>query len=833
MVDAVFQDIRYAVRLLRRSPGFAGVAILSLALGAGASTAIFQLFDAIRLRALPVSAPEQLVELRVDDMTHARGTWMREASLTNPLWEQIRKDQQVFSGVFAWADESLDISPTGQSQKVAGLWVSGDFFRVLGVQPILGRVFKESDDRRGCGQSAGVVISYGFWQRQFGGDPAIVGRPMPVGKYQMAVIGVTPPAFFGMEVGRTFDIAMPICAEPAWHGANTRLDAGNFWWLTVMGRLKRGVSMGQAAALLPVSSRGIFEATLPANYPAASVKPYLAMKLVALPALGGLSHLREQYSRPLALLLAIAGLVLFITCANLAHLMLARANARSREMAVRLAIGASRWRLARQLITESMLLAITGIALGVLVAQMLSRFLVSFLAAGGTAIFVDLSLDYRTLGFAAALSMVTCIVFASAPVLRASKTRPSTALRSGNRSVTAGRDRSGLSRVLLASQVALSLTLLAGTLLFVRSLTNLQTLDAGFQRDGLVIADVNFADLRLAPDQAVAFRRKLLEHVRTTPSVEAATEVLIVPLSGGNWNNRIWMDGSDPEQAQVAYRNMVGTDYFRTVRTTVIAGREFNDQDLTPESSKAAIVNEEFVRQFALGPGVIGQHLWVEATPFEPRTSYEIVGVTKNAKYRDLREDFRPVVFVPLSRAALVRPSGQFVIRTSAQTDVLISSARSSLAGLNPAMHYSFRVFDTLAQESLLRERLMAIVSWPFGVLALILTALGLYGVISYSVTQRTNEIGIRIALGAESRTVLALILREAASIVIVGLLAGAFLAAAAGRATATLLFGLASYDPVSLGIAAVTLALVAAGASYLPARRAASVDPATALRQD
>jgi putative ABC transport system permease protein len=833
MIDGLVHDLRHAWRVFRLNPGFAAVAIVSLALGSGANTAIFQLLDAVRLRSLPVRAPEELVEIRVDDMTHARGTWLRDAALSNPLWEEIRRHPEPFAGLFAWADESLDVAPGGEFRKAAGLWVSGEFFRVLGVQPLLGRVFTADDDRRGCGLRSGIVISYGFWQRELGGDPAIVGRPVAIGKHRIDVIGVTPPAFFGVEVGRTFDIAMPICAEPAWHGTNARLDAGTIWWLTVMGRLKPGTSMEQAAAHLQASSPAIFETTLPPDYPTASAKPYLAMTLVTAPARSGLSHLREQYSRPLALLLAITALVLLIACTNLALLMLARASARRREVAVRLAIGASRLRLARQLIVESSLLAIAGTAAGLSIARIVSRFLVSFLATNGANVFVELSLDARTFAFTALLSVVTCIVFASAPVARAARTDPAVALGSGSRGATSGRERVGIRRTLVAAQVALSLMLLAGTFLFVRSLRNLQALDAGFQQHGMVIADVNFSDLRFPPDRAIQFRRDMLARVRAAASVEGAAEVVIVPLTGGNWNNRMWMDGSDATHARVALRNMIGTEYFRTLTTPIVSGREFDEHDLTPSSPKVAVVNEEFAREFAPGRDVLGQHVWLEATPYEPSTAYEIVGVVRNTKYRDLREAFRPVVFVPLSQAALKRAAGQFLIRSGARPDVAVSSVRRALEGLSPDVRYTFRVFDTVVRESLLRERLMATLSAPFGALALVLTALGLYGVISYTVAQRTNEIGIRIALGADRRGVVALVLREAAAVVGVGLLVGGALTLAAGRAAGALLFGLESYDPVSLIVASVALALVAAAASYVPARRAAGVDPAIALRRE
>jgi putative ABC transport system permease protein len=831
----MLQDIRYALRLLRLSPGFTLVAIASLALGTGANTAIFQLLDAIRLRTLPVKAPQELVELRIGDMTHARGTWLRDVALTNPLWEKIRQQQQLFSGSFAWADESFDISANGESHQIAGLWVSGDFFRVLGVEPIIGRVFTATDDRRGCGLAPGAVLSYGFWQREFGGDSSVIGRKIAIGKNRIEVIGVTPPGFFGLEIGRAFDIAMPICSEPAWHevdGRLDRLDSGTTWWLSVMGRLKPGVRIEQASAVFQASSAEIFEATLPADYPRDSVKPYLAMKLFAIPGGSGISRLREQYSRPLTLLLGIAGLVLLIACVNLANLMLARASGRQREIAVRLAMGASRARLARQLVTEGLLLAVTGASLGLLLARWLSRFLVSFLATGNDPTFVAMPQDFRIFAFTAALAILTCLVFESIPVLRATRTDPGEALKSGGRSLTQGRERHGLRRALITSQIAVSLVLLTGTLLFVRSLRNLETVDPGFQTRGMLVMDVNLSGLSLPLGRAVSFQREILDRVRSIPGVEGAAQVTILPLTGANWNNRFWMDGSDLAHARVALRSMIGTEYFRTFRTALVGGREFDERDQT-SVAKVAIVNEEFAREVMGDVNAVGKRIWVEPTPYVPQTALEIVGVVKNAKYRDLREEFQPVVFVPMSQAALERAASSIMIRSKTHPEALVRSLRTVLAGISPGLRYSFRGFDTWVEDSLVRERLMATLSGLFGVLAVVLTAVGLYGVISYTVSQRTNEIGIRIALGADRQTVIAMILRETAVVLAAGLGAGTLLTLAVGRAAATLLFGLEPYDPLTLLIAGISLAVLAGAASYLPAWRAASVNPVIALRQD
>jgi putative ABC transport system permease protein len=836
VASGIVHDLRYALRMLRLHPGFALVVILSLALGTGANTAIFQLLDAIRLRSLPVVAPEELVQLRVDDMTHARGNWMRDEALTNPLWERIRGERQAFSGLFAWADELLEVSQNGQSRKIAALWVSGDFFRVLGVRAQLGRLFTSADDYRGCGLRAGVVISDGFWRREFGGDPSIVGRQVSLGADRADVVGVAAQQFSGLEVGKTFDIAMPLCAEPAWHGENTRLDSGTFWWLTVMARRKPGVSLEQAAALMQTRSAAIFEASLPAGYPPESVKPFLAMRLATVPAVNGLSHVRAQYSKPLVLLLAITAFVLLIACTNIAHLMLARSSARQREMAVRLAVGASHMRLVRQLMTECLVLAIGGLAIGLALARMLARVLVSFLTTDSRSVFLDLSFDARTFAFAAGLLIVTCVVFASVPARRLMRAGDGMSLTSVGRGVTGDRERSGARRALLASQIALSLTLLVGTLLFVRSLRGLNTIDAGFERRGLVVATAGESDLTLSPARAVAFHQELLARIRAAARVDAAAEVMIVPLTGGDWNNRIWMDGSDAAHSRVVMRNMVGTEYFTTVKTPLIAGREFNDHDLTSSSRPVAVVNEAFVAEFGLGSRALGRRLWVEETPFEPQIGYEIVGIVKNTKYGDLREELRPIVYLPLSTAALQRlksAGGAFIIRSHAPTEVLMSSVRKALAAAGPQVRYSFRILDAVVGESLLKERLMATLGGTFGVLAIILTALGLYGVTSYTVAQRRQEIGVRIAMGAEPQRIVCLILHETGLVLALGLCAGMLTTLAVGRAAAALLFGVQPYDPASLLIAGCSLAIVAAVASYVPARRAANLDPVAALRQD
>ena len=832
MMDALWRNLRFAMRLLRTAPAFTAVAILSLALGTGANTAIFQLFDAIRLRTLPVKAPRELAEVRIDDMTEARGNWLRDNAMTNPLWERIRDRQESFSGVFAWASDSFNIAQSGEDRDIGALWVSGDFFRVLGVAPAAGRLFTPADDRRGCGLSPGAVISYGFWQREFAGDRSIIGRTVAIGAHHVQIIGVTPPEFYGLEVGRTFAIALPICSESAWDGGAGRLDSGTTWWLTVMGRLKPGVGLQQATARFQSISKNIFADALPPDYPQMSVKAYLAMKLLTIPAGGGISRLRDQYSTSLIVLMGIAGFVLLIACANLANLMLARGSARRREVAVRLAMGASRGNLLGQLITEGLLLAAAGATLGLLIGRTLSRVLIASLASDDGYTFVNLALDWPVFLFTAGLCVATCLLFALGPALRMTKGDAAEALKSGGRSASAGREGAALRRVLAASQIALSLALLVGAVLFAETFRNLLKIEPGFDRRGVVIVDVHGGDFASGPGRAVSYRGELLEKLRAIPGIESAAEVTIVPLVGYAWNNRMWKDGSDSIHARVVLRSMIGAGYFHAMKTSLVAGRDFTGHDLA-SFSRVAIVNREFARQVFGDQNPVGRRFWVESTPTEPQTDFEIVGVAENTLYRDLREEIQPIAFTPLSKAADERSAARFLLRSTMPDAASISSARAALNAINPNLRYNFTVLDSWIGESLLRERLIAALSGAFGALALLLTTVGLYGVISYTVARRTSEIGIRIALGARRANVIALVMRETGIVLAVGLAAGGVLAFAVGRASAALLYGLKPGDPFAFLAAAAALAIIAGAATYLPASRATRVNPVTALREE
>jgi putative ABC transport system permease protein len=832
-LEQIASDLRYGARMLRRSPGFTAVAVLTLALGIGANTAIFQLIDTLRLRAIPVNEPQQLVTVQLADPTGVRGD---QASaypiLTNPVWEKLRDQQDVFSGVLAWGSNNFGLAPGGEARLAQGLFVSGDFFHVLGVRPLMGRVFTASDDRRGCGLP-GAVVSYAFWQRELGGDPSPIGRKLTLNYHPAQIIGITPPGFFGLEVGSSYDVAVPICSQAVLWSEGTWLDEGTVWWLNVMGRLKPGSTPEKANAQLAVISPRIFQATLPSNYPAENVKDYLKFKLEAVPGASGVSWLRNQYSDSLSLLLGTAGLVLLIACANLANLMLARATTREHEFTVRFAIGASRSRLIRHSMTESLLLALLGGGLGLFLAGTLSRFLVASLGTEGDAPFLDLKPDWRLLAFTFGLASLTCILFGMVPALRASRVSPSGAFKSAGRTVTASRKRFGFRQGLVVSQVALSLVLVVGALLFSGSLSNLLAVDAGFSQKGVVIADLDlFRRVNVPYAVRVAFKQDLLQKIRALPGVDSAAEVEILPLSGGSTENVVWIEGTNPASGLDSLFNGTSDGYFKAMGIALLAGRDFGPQD-TVSSPKVAIVNQSFARKLGLGMNPIGRTFRRQATPTEPEQSFEIVGLVADTKYSSLREEFRAIAFLSTSQDPRPAPFAQFVIRSAAPMAETVSNVRTVVAQASPLITLGFQPFETTILGGLTRERLMAKVSGFFGLLAALIAAVGLYGVLSYLVAQRTNEIGIRVALGAQRGDVLSLVLRNAALLLAPGLVLGAVLSVAAAQAARAMLFGLKPSDPGVLVAAMTGLGFIALLASFLPARRAMRVDPMVALRYE
>jgi putative ABC transport system permease protein len=830
-VEGLWQDLRFGARLLASSPTFTAAAVLSLALGIGANTAIFQLLDAIRLRALPVKNPQEMAAVRIAERNGATGAFVtRYPQLTYPMWEQIRAQQQAFSGVFAWGPTSFNISPGGEVHTIQAMWVSGEFFGVLGVEPERGRLLSPGDDRPAC-TSSGVVVSHSFWQREYSGSESVIGRTLILEKHPFEIVGVTPASFYGVEVGRNFDVAVPLCAEPVIRGEDSVLNRRDGWWLTVMGRLKPDWTLEKASAQLRAVSPGIFEATVPGDFDAEEAKHFLGYKLGAFPGEAGLSELRSTYESPLWLLFALAGLVLLIAAANLANLMLARASAREREMAMRIAVGATRGRLIRQLLAESLLLAGTGALGGMLVARTLTQVLVSWLSTQHDPLFLELGTDWRMLGFTTGVTLLACTLFGLAPALRATQVSPGMVLKASGHNATSGRTRFGLRRGLVVSQIALSLMLVVGAILFARSLWRLATLDAGFTQEGVLEADLDLTQLKLPVEMRAEFKRMVLEQIRTIPGVDSAAEAGIVPLSGNGMNRQALVERGGQVTEGKANLNEVSSGYFGTLRTAILAGRDFNDRD-TLTSPKVVIVNQAFARKFFDGQNPVGAVFRLKAYR-DMSGPYEIVGYVKDAKYNDLREDFWPAMYTPVAQKEKPEADETILVRSNASLFSLTAAIKEIVQQVSPQIDLSFTPFHTLVEQSMLRDRLMARLSGFFGLLAALLATIGLYGVISYMVARRKNEIGIRMALGANRESIVKLVMREAAVLVGLGLSIGTALALAGGRTASAMLFGLKPWDVATFAMALSGLSLVAAAASLLPALRAARLDPMVALRDE
>lgn len=826
--DTLIRDLRYGARILIRNPTFALVAIVTLALGTGANTTMFQLVDAVRLRALPVAAPDQLAEILIRAPHGRTGSFHgRRPMLSNVLWERIQTEQRVFGGMLAWSDASWDLASGGEIRPASGLYVSGDYFATLGIAPAIGRLIGHADDTRGCADP-GAVLGYAFWQRQYGADPAVLGRSIALDGHRFDIIGVAPASFTGVEVGSAFDVALPICAEAVLRGAKSGLDQPDVWSLAAFGRLKPGVSVDQATAQLGAISSGIFAATVPTRYGAADVKEYQQFRLYATPAATGVSTLRRLYNDPLTILLAVTALVLLTACANLANLMLARATAREREIAVRLAIGASRRRVVGQLLAESLVIAVLGAAAGLLTAHWLSAFLVSRLAVGGTQVFVDLQPGWRVLGFTIAVAAAACMLFGLSPALRATRVSLQSAMRAGGRGSTEGRERFGLRRVLVVAQVALSLTLIVVALLFGRSLRNLTHLDPGFRQDGVIVATV---DLKKAttPAAAPVLLRQIGDALRGIAGVDEVSQSFTTPVGDNLWNEHVVIDGQ--EKPALVNFNSVAPHYFRAIGTPVLGGRDFQPTD-TAGSPKVALVSETFARTMFKGAAAIGRTFQVAEPIGDPRPVYAIIGVVRDSKYTNLREPFTPVVFLDIEQAA-PDLEATFVLHGTLPAAAITPAATHAIAAVSPAIAVKYATVRSQIEASLLPDRLMAALSGCFGALAVLIAAVGLYGVMSYMVARRRMEIGIRMALGADRGAVIGLIVGEAAMLLLIGAVIGTALAIAAGRWASTLLYGLRPWDPVALILGGSILGAVTLLASWLPAWRATHIAPTSALRQD
>jgi putative ABC transport system permease protein len=825
LASDLVQDLRYGLRVLRKSPGFTFVAIASLALGIGANTAIFTLVDSLLLRALPVRDPGALVRLK-------DGSW------TNPIWEAIReRAPQLVERAAACSNTRFDLASGGEAQLAEALYASGEFFDVVGVPAMLGRTFTRDDDRRGGGGSGPVaVLSYAFWQRRYGGAASAIGATLTLNAVPVTVVGVTPPGFFGPTVGRSFDVAVPIATverlEPS---DRSRLDSRSWWWLDVIARLRPGQTVEEATQALRAAQPQIREATLPENWRPKDLEQYLREQpLTLVPASNGFSEVRGDYERPLLTVMGVVALVLLIACANLASLLLARANARRQELGARLALGASRQRLARQLLAECLLLALPGAALGLVVAQWGSRLLVRQITSQQGIVSLDVSLHWRVLLFTVAVTLGTALLFGVAPALRATGFSPQDAIRQQGRTL-AGEGPGALGGPLVVVQVALSLVLVFAAGLFLRSFSGLATRDLGLDDNALLLVNLDAQRSGKALDRGALFERVASE-ARTAPGVAAAAVSVIAPVSGMGWNNRFQVQGGPvhADREASAWMNAVTSGWFATYRTALVAGRDFDTRD-AEGAPHVLIVNEEFVRKFVGAGATLGRVVEQEGEPGKPRPPLEIVGVVKDAVYHSPRDPAEPTVYVPMAQLpdADIWPFASLAVRSHAGSPAGLSRPlAAAIARVDPKLSLTFRLLSDQVGAAMMRERIVAMLSGFFGFLALFLAGLGLYGVTSHAVNRRRTEIGVRIALGADSKGVVRLVLGRASRLIAVGVVTGAVISLLLARFVEALLYGLPPRDPGTLVGAAAVLVGVGLLAAGLPARRASRIDPAEVLRE-
>ena len=815
-------DVRYGVRILAHSRTFTTVAVMSLALGIGANTAIFTLVNSMLLRALPVSEPERLVQLDGD-------------SMTNPIWEQIQSRQQLFDGATAWSDQQFDLSKGGQASPVEGLWVSGEFFKVFGVSTILGRTFGPEADRRGGGtESTVVVISHAFWQRKFGGAADVIGRAVTLNRVPFTIIGVTPPDFMGPTVGRSFDVAVPLRTADVLDTSDgeQRLSGRSMWWLNVTARLKPGQTADQATAALRAAQPQIREATLPDNWPAEFLKEYLRDGLTLSPAARGSSGPRSELEKPLVTIMIVVSLVLLIACANIANLMLARASGRRHELTMRLALGASRGRLARQLMTESLLLSVAGAVVGLGLARWGSALLVSQFSTSRDPLTLDLSLDWRVLGFTAAVAVVTALLFGVAPALTTRRLTPMDALKEQGRSRGGGRHR--LVSPLVVVQIALSLVLVVGAGLFMRTFASLATMDLGFDRDRVMLVQLDIKRSPAGKDRWADLYARLADAAAQVPGVERAAASLLTPVSGQGWNDGFEIAGKPdvPIRERLAFLNAITPGWHSVYGSRLVAGREFTPADRSG-AVLVAIVNESFAKKFLRPGSAIGQVVKRSGGPSgDQPPALEVVGVVEDAAYRSLRDPMPPAVYLPMAQSDTVFPGGAISVRATGSPALLTRSLVDALAAVDRDVSLTFRPLKDQVDARLVRERVLALLGGFFGALALLLAGVGLYGVTSYAVTLRRGEIGVRMALGADVSHVLRLVLGRAAWLVTFGVAIGTGLSLWLAKFVSTLLFGLEPRDVATLAAAIAMMAAVGTLAAFLPAWRAARIDPVEVLRE-
>ena len=829
-------DLRFALRSLWRSPLFTLVAVASLAFGIGANTAIFTLIDQLMLRLLPVAQPDQLVMIwsTGPNMGSNRGTRMA----SYPMYQDFQKQAPAFSSVFCRFGTAVSLSFSGQTERIDAELVSGNYFQALGVRPALGRVFSPEEDDRVYKGHPYVVLSHQYWVTRFGANQNVIGQKLLVDNYPMTIVGVSAPGFTGLDPARSPQIRIPIQMKPLMTPGWDDIGDRRSQWIQVFARMKPGYTVASAqASLQPLLTQILREElTLPRmkDISAYSRDRFLARKILVEPAANGYSEMRRSFSTALTVLMCMVALVLLIACFNVANLMIARAVSRQKEVAVRLAVGASRWQLLRQLLIESLALSLAGGAAGLFLSVAIIRGLLHFLPGDAAPLMLRAEPDLRILAFNGALALLTGVLFGLAPALQSLKVDLWNTLKDVVGAVSGGGGSVKLRKTLVTAQVAFSFLLLVGSGLFVRTLANLKQTNAGFQAmDNLVTFQVDPALNGYSVARVQSFYRQLLENVRATPGVKSAGFAIVPVLMGGEWDNTMSVEGHknlDNEDNQ-AFMNGLSSEYFKTMGVPLVAGRDFTDHDAGKKTT-VAIVNQKFATHFFGDKSPLGRHVGFGDGP-QTKLDIEIVGVAEDSLYEGPREGVHRQVFVPFAQADYPAEVA-FYVRTSADSKSMFATLRRKVRELDSGLPvYDMKTLAGQLDETLSTERLIAVLSASFGMLATMLAALGLYGVMAFTVARRTKEIGLRMALGAPRGQVVWMVMRETLVLVAAGLAIGIPAALAVSKYVSTQLFGVKATDIASAAAALLILAVVAAGAGFLPARRASGIDPIQALRYE
>jgi predicted permease len=812
VLDDFAKDLRYAVRTLRRHPAFSAVAVLSLALGIGANVAVFSLVNAVMLQSLPVEEPDRLIQIT---RITPEG---RPGVVSYPLFELFRDNVQSISGAFAQRSSEMPAVIDGESEFVMVDAVSAEYYDLLGLEPALGRLLTANDDSSSA-MSPAAVISDGYWQRRFGRNPFAIGKTVAIAGRLFTVVGVTPASYRGARTDRMPDITVPLIFMVS----DMQRRSSDFNMLNVIGRLKSGGSVEQANAEVQVLFEGFAQAQAMA-LPEKDRAQFLRRRAAALPAPDGINPFRGEIGGPLLIVMGIVALILLLACVNLAGLLLARAAARQREISIRLAIGAGRGRLVRQLLTETVVLAVFGGAVALVLANWLSGTLFALFTADRS-VALSVSPDWRVLAFTAAVSLLACVVAGLVPALHGVRVSLNPALKE-----VRAHGHGRLGKALVVVQLSISMVLIVGATLFVGTLVKLYTVERGFDSDRVLMIQLR-ASRPIPPARALALHVTFVERLGALPDVQAASAAQLLPATGGLWDRRVQVEGYSfrPDELEGAGFNAVAPGYFATIGTRLVSGREFTNRD-TPPAPKVAIVNEAFERYFFGGASALGRHVTSVGI------TYEIVGVVRDAKYQSLRDAMLKTVYIASTQREGEGPDSYgYVARVAAGNPERLVPAVERLArDVDPALRvYRAVAYSTAINRVITTERMMALLGGVFGLLALVIAAIGVFGVVAFQVTRRTNELGVRMALGANRWSMVRLVLRDVAWMVVTGVVMGGAAALSVTGLARTMLFGLTPTDPGVFALAALVLAVAAGLAAWLPARRAARVDPLVALRHE